>query len=37
MEDAEKEDEEVDYRVVRQTHFYGLGCEEWLTLIVKVS
>ena len=26
-----------NYLTVRTTEFYGLGCEEWLTLIIKVS
>ncbi len=27
----------TNYLTVRQTEFYGLGCEEWLALVIKVS
>jgi hypothetical protein len=40
-EEAPPEEESSEpkekYVVVRQTEFHGLGCEEWLNLIVKVS
>lgn len=43
VEDEDPQAEDADdadggrYTVVRQTQFYGLGCEEWLALVVKVS